>query len=104
MAEITGEVEVTATSGGDEIPAPPAHKKSWHDILIERAKGRESKRDKYIEEHGKDPKTVNKFFPDSGAHMTQVVLTDKTRKRGGKKSRRRTARVWEPVSKQPDPS
>jgi hypothetical protein len=86
MAEITGEVEITATSG-DEAPAPPSHKKSWFDILIERAKGRESKRHKYIEEHGVDPKTVNKFYPDSGVRMTPLELTEKER---------RTARTWAP--------
>jgi hypothetical protein len=94
VAEITGEVEISATSGDEEVAAPQSHKKTWYDILIERAKGRESKRHKHIEEHGIDPKTVNKFYPKSGVRMTPLELTEKERTRGGKNSRRRTARTW----------
>jgi hypothetical protein len=94
MAEITGEVEISATSGDEEVV--PSHEKSWYDILIERAKGRESKRQKYIEEHGVDPQTINKFYPNSGVRMTPLELTEKERTRGGKNSRRRTARTWAP--------
>lgn len=56
-------------------------------LLIERAKKRESKRQAHIEEHGVDPKTNLTARP--------LELTEQTRIRGGRKSRRRTARVWE---------
>lgn len=56
--------------------------------LLERSKERQSKRQQHIEEHGVDPAT--------GLTHRPLVLTEKTRKRGGKNSRRRTARVWEP--------
>lgn len=61
-----------------------------------------SKRQETIQETGIDPRTVNKFFPNSGVTHTRLELTDKTRTRGGKNSRRRTARVWEPASTDAD--
>jgi hypothetical protein len=50
---------------------------------------RQSRRQQVIEETGKDPKT--------GLSSRRMVLSEKTRTRGGSKSRRRTARVWEPA-------
>lgn len=47
----------------------------------------QSKRELAIEKDGVDPKT--------GLTNRSVVLTEKKRTRGGKNSRRRTARVWE---------
>lgn len=64
-------------------------KRNWYDVLIKRQEDRESKREKAIKNTGVDPKT--------GLTVRRMVLTDKTRTRGGKNSRRRTARVWEPV-------
>lgn len=47
-----------------------------------------SKREAHIQEHGVDPKT--------GQTIRPLELTGQTRIRGGKNSRRRTARVWQP--------
>lgn len=44
--------------------------------LIKRAQDRESKRAKHIREHGVDPKTVNKFYPNSGIRHHQMELVD----------------------------
>lgn len=48
-----------------------------------------SKRMLHLLEHGRDPKT--------GLTARPVELTEETRRRGGRRSRRRTARVWRPV-------
>lgn len=62
----------------------------------ERAK---SKRQKYIEKHGVDPKTISHYGGQDhgGTHVVPLELSERTRTRGGKNSRRRTARVWQPV-------
>jgi hypothetical protein len=57
-------------------------------LLTQRAKDRQSKRQAHIEEHGVDPKT--------GLTHRPLVLTERTRTRGGARSRRRKTRVWEP--------
>lgn len=52
-----------------------------------------TKRQEYIEEHGRDPKTNLTVRP--------MELSEEIRPRGGKKSIRRTARVWVPAEQSP---
>lgn len=56
-----------------------------------------SKRDQYIEEHGVDPRTINRHYPDSGIRLRHCELGEEIHERGGTKSRRRTTLVWAPV-------